>query len=152
MKVLWKLLVGNFVNNTFCARSLWGEESFVHGTDGMPRRVGSKFKSFRSPPREAKKSNTQPLSRALNLARCTPRKAPSSSHQPVWHSIWRYPTKRLRCQLNSRKTSWTHLRSSQTCWRFGARSGFDEGHAVSAFSMGLSRPQRGREEGERRSR
>ena len=33
--------------------------------------------------REAKKSNTQPLSRTLNLARCTQRKAPSSSHQPV---------------------------------------------------------------------
>ena len=70
------------------------------GTDGLRRRVGSKFKSSRSPPREAKKSNTQPLSRTLNLTRCTPRKAPSSSHQPVRHSIWRYPTKRLRCQSN----------------------------------------------------
>ena len=38
------------------------------------------------------------------------------NNQYVWHSIWRYPTKRLRCQSNSRKTSWTHLRSSQTCW------------------------------------
>ena len=37
-------------------------------------------------------------------------------------------------------------------WRFGARSGFDEDHAVSASSMGLSRHKRGREEGERRSR
>ena len=55
---------------------------------------------LRSPPREAKKANTQPLSRTLTLARCTQRKAPSSSHQPVWHSIWRYPTKRLRCQSN----------------------------------------------------
>ena len=25
----------SIVNNTFCARPLWGEESFVHGTDGM---------------------------------------------------------------------------------------------------------------------
>ena len=40
-------------------------------------------KKLRSPPPEAKKSNTQPLSRTLNLARCTQRKAPSSSHQPV---------------------------------------------------------------------
>ena len=51
-------------------------------------------------PTRGQKSNTQPLSRTLNLARCTPRKAPSSSHQPVRHSIWRYPTKRLRCQWN----------------------------------------------------
>ena len=28
------------MNNTFCARSLWGEASFVHGTGGMRRRVG----------------------------------------------------------------------------------------------------------------
>ena len=62
------------------------------------------IKKLRSPPPEAKKSNTQPLSLTLNLARCTKRKAPSSSHQPVCHSIWRYPTKRLRCQSNSRKT------------------------------------------------
>ena len=40
-------------------------------------------KKLRSPPPEAKKSNTQPLSRTLNLARCTQRKAPSSSQQPV---------------------------------------------------------------------
>ena len=51
-------------------------------------------------PTRGQKSNTQPLSRTLNLARCTPRKAPSSSHQPVWHPIWRYPTKRLSCQSN----------------------------------------------------
>ena len=50
-------------------------------------------------PTRGQKSNTQPLSRTLNLARCTPRKAPSSSHQLVWHSIWRYPTKRLRCYI-----------------------------------------------------
>ena len=37
-------------------------------------------------------------------------------------------------------------------WRFGARSGFDEGHAVSASSMSLSRNKRDREEGERRLR
>ena len=43
---------------------------------------------------------------------------------------------------------WDHLKR---VWRFGARSGFDEGHAVSASSMGLSRHNRGREEGERRS-
>ena len=77
-----------------------GHESFVHGSGGMRRRVWFKIQKLRSPPREAKKSNTQPLSRTLNLARCTQRKAPSSSHQPVWHSIWRYPTKRLRCQSN----------------------------------------------------
>ena len=41
------------------------------------------IKKLRSPPPDAKKSNTQPLSRTLNLARCTQRKAPSSSHQPV---------------------------------------------------------------------
>ena len=40
-------------------------------------------KKLRSPPPAAKKSNTQPLSRTLNLARCTQRKAPSSSQQPV---------------------------------------------------------------------
>ena len=34
------------------------------------------IKKLRSPPPEAKKSNTQPLSRTLNLA-------PSSSHQPI---------------------------------------------------------------------
>ena len=44
---------------------------------------------------------------------------------------------------------WDHLKR---VWRFGARSGVDEGHAVSASSMGLSRHKRGREEGERRSR
>ena len=73
------------VNNTFCARSLWGNESFVHGSGGMRRRVWFKIQKLRSPPREAKKiqSNTQPLSRTLNLARCTQRKAPSSSHHPV---------------------------------------------------------------------
>ena len=70
-------------NNTFCARSLWGDESFVHGSGGMRRRVWFKIQKLRSPPREVKKSNTQPLSRTLDLARCTQRKAPSSSHQPV---------------------------------------------------------------------
>ena len=30
-----------FVNHIFCARSLWGEERFVHGTGGLRRRVGS---------------------------------------------------------------------------------------------------------------
>ena len=72
----------------FCARDWWNAEA-----------CRLKIQKFRSPPREAKKSNTQPLSRALNLARCTPRKAPSSSDQPVWHSIWRYPTKRPRCYI-----------------------------------------------------
>ena len=72
----------------------------MHGSGGMRRRVWFKIQKLRSPPREAKKSNTQPLFCTLNLARCTQRKAPSSSHQPVWHSIWRYPTKRLRCQSN----------------------------------------------------
>ena len=71
------------VNNTFCAHSLWGDESFVHGSGGIRRRVWFKIQKFRSPPREAEKSYTQPLSRTLNLARCTKRKAPSSSHQPV---------------------------------------------------------------------
>ena len=41
---------------------------------------------------------------------------------------------------------------SKVVWRFGARSGFDEGHAVSASGMGLSRHKRGKDEGERRSR
>ena len=59
-----------------------GHESFVHGSGGMRRRVWFKIQKLRSPPREAKKSNTQPLSRTLNLARCTQREAPSSSHQP----------------------------------------------------------------------
>ena len=51
-------------------------------------------------PTRGQKIEHAALSRTLNLARCTQRKAPSSSHQPVWHSIWRYPTKRLRCQSN----------------------------------------------------
>ena len=72
-----------------CARDWWNAEA-----------CWFKIQKFRSPPREAKKSNAQPLSRTLNLARRTPRKASSASHQPVWHSIWRYPTKRLRCQSN----------------------------------------------------
>lgn len=41
-------------------------------------------------------------------------RAPSASHQSAWHSIWRYPARRLHCQSISRKTSWTHWRSSQT--------------------------------------
>ena len=69
---------GNFwsetlVSNTFCARVWWNAEACLVQNS----------KKLRSPTREAKKSNTQPLSRTLNLARCTQRKAPSSSHQPV---------------------------------------------------------------------
>ena len=102
-------------------RKLPSTTLFVHARYGAMKVLWNaeacwfKIQKFRSPPREAKKSNTQPLSRTLNLARCTPRKAPIASHQRVWHSIWRYPTKRLCCQSNSPKTSWTHLRSSQTC-------------------------------------
>ena len=74
---------------------LWSITLFVHARYGAMKVLctglvecggvlGSKFKSSgHAPPREAKKSNTQPLSRTLNLARCTQRKAPSSSHQPV---------------------------------------------------------------------
>ena len=51
-------------------------------------------------PTRGQKIERAAISRTLNLARCTQRKALSLSDQPVWHSIWRYPTKRLRCQSN----------------------------------------------------
>ena len=155
MKVFWQLLVRNLVNNTFCARLLWGDESFVHGSVGMRRRVWFKIQKLRSPPREAKKSNTQSLSRTLNLARCTQRKAPSSSHQPVCMALNLEVSNKapaLSIELTQDLMDAFEIISNKRVWRFGARSGFDEGHAVSAFSMGLSRPKRGREEGERRSR
>ena len=114
VKVFRQLLVGN-LGQTLFAHARYGAMKVL--CTGLVECGGVLVQNsnLRSPPREAKKSNTQPLSRTLNVARCTQRKAPSSSHQPVWHSIWRYPTKRLHCQSNSRKTSWTHLRSSQTC-------------------------------------
>ena len=142
------------VNDTFCARSLWGNESFVHGSGGMRRRVWFKIQKLRSPPREAKKSNTQSLSRTLNLARCTQRKAPSSSHQPACMALNLEVSSKapaLPIELTQDLMDAFEIISNKRVWRFGARSGFDEGHAVSASSMGLSRHNRGREEGERRS-
>ena len=104
-----------FVNNTFGARSLWGEESFVHGTGGMQRRVGEKFKSSGHP-------HARPKNRTLS----------PSPARSTWHAAHHAkrparPTNQYGTQSggiqqsacaaisNSRKTSWTHLRSSQTC-------------------------------------
>ena len=112
---------GNFwsetlVNNTFCARSLWVDESFVHGSGGMRRRVWFKIQKLRSLPREAKNRTSSPSpARSTWHAAHNAKRPARPTNQYVWHSIWRYPTKRLCCQSNSRKTSWTHLRPSQTC-------------------------------------
>ena len=76
-------------------RKLWSITLFVHARYGAMKVLctglvecggvfGSKFKSSGHPhARPKNRTHTQPLSRTLNLARCTQRKAPSSSHQPV---------------------------------------------------------------------
>ena len=72
----------------------------MHGTDGMRRRLRSKFKSSGHPHARPKNRTRSPSPAPSTWHAAHNAKRPSSSHQPVWHSIWRYPTKRLRCQSN----------------------------------------------------
>ena len=69
---------------------------------------GSKFKSSGHPHARPKNRSPSPARSTWHAAHNAKRPA-RPTNQYVWHSIWRYPTKRLRCQSNSRKTSWTHL-------------------------------------------
>ena len=76
----------------------------------------SKFKSSGHPHARPKNRTRSPSpARSTWHAAHNAKRPARPTNQYVWHSICRYPTKRLRCQSNSRKTSWTHLRSSQTC-------------------------------------
>ena len=90
----------------FCARVWWNAEAcLVQNSKAQVTPTRGQKNRTRSP--SPARSTWHAAHNAKRPARPT--------NQYVWHSIWRYPTKRLRCQSNSRKTSWTHLRSSQTC-------------------------------------
>ena len=77
-----------------------GKFCVVHETDGMRRRLGSKFKSSGHPHARPQNPTRSPSPARSTWHAAHNAKRPMSSHQPVWHSIWRYPTKRLRCQSN----------------------------------------------------
>ena len=86
----------------------------VHGSGGMRRRVWFKIQKGSGHPHARPKNRTRSPSPARSTwhAAHNAKRPARPNNQYVWHSIWRYPTKRLRCQSNSSKTSWTHLRSS----------------------------------------
>ena len=91
-------------------RKLWPITLFVHARYGAMKVLCTglvecggvlvEIQKLRSPPREDKKSNTQPLFRTLNLARCTQRKAPSSSHQPVCMALNLEVSNKSACAAN----------------------------------------------------
>ena len=74
-----------------------------------------KIQKFRSPPREAKNSNTQPLSRTLNLDAAHHAQRPARPTNQYGTQSGGIQQSACAAISNSRKTSWTHLRSSQTC-------------------------------------
>ena len=106
---------------------LWSVTLFVHACYGAMKVLctglvecggvfGSKFQSSGHPHARPKNRTRSPSpARSTWHAAHNAKRPARPTNQNVWPSIWRYPTKRLRCQSNSRKTSWTHLRSSQTC-------------------------------------
>ena len=97
---LWSITL--FVHARY---GVWGDESFVHGSGGMRRRVWFKIQKLRSPPREAKNRTRSPSpARSTWHAAHNAKRPARPTNQYVWHPIWRYPTKRLRCQSNSRNT------------------------------------------------
>ena len=97
VKVFWKLLVGNFCQYHFCCTLIMGRRKFCARDWWNAEACWFKFKKSGTPQKPTRREHA-----ASSLHTPHDTQAPSASHQLVWHSIWRYPTKRLHCQLISR--------------------------------------------------
>ena len=97
VKVFWKPLVGNFCQYHFCCTLIMGRRKFCARDWWNAEACWFKFKKSGTPHKPTRREHAAP---SLHTPHDT--QAPSASHQLVWHSIWRYPTKRLHCQLISR--------------------------------------------------
>ena len=97
VKVFWKLLVGNFCQYHFCCTLIMGRRKFCARDWWNAEACWFKLKKSGTPHKPTRREHAAP---SLHTPHDT--QAPSASHQLVWHSIWRYPTKRLHCQLISR--------------------------------------------------